>query len=56
MPYLFWAQLVCWLGLFIYAFILFRKNQILRKEIEALKGANHKTGQQGAGWHSQGAN
>ena len=40
LSYLFWAQVICWAGLFIYVYSLIRKSNSLKKEIEALRSSN----------------
>ena len=49
MSYLFWAQVICWAGLFIYVYSLIRKSNSLKKEIDALKRAHSETGEERIG-------
>ncbi len=37
MNYLFWAHVVCWIGLFAYVYGLIRKVKNLRRELVVLK-------------------
>jgi len=39
MSFLFWAHIVCWVGLFIYVYSLITKNNNLKKEIDALQNS-----------------
>jgi hypothetical protein len=54
MSYLFWAHLIFWAALFIYIYSLIRKNENLRREIEAIKNSFSNSRDEKASWQKQG--
>ena len=53
MNYLFWAHVIFWAGLFIYVYALIRKNENLKKEIDALKSSFANSKKENADWQKQ---
>ncbi|MBI2486087.1 MAG: hypothetical protein HYW01_03835 [Deltaproteobacteria bacterium] len=53
MNYLFWAHVIFWAALFIYVYNLTRKNENLRREIDALKSSLSNTKEEKIIWQKQ---
>jgi len=53
MSYLFWAQVIFWVALFMYIYSLIRKSENLKRELDALKGSYSESKGRGVNWQKQ---
>ena len=54
LSYLFWAQVICWAGVFIYVYSLIRRVSSLEKEIDVLKGSLEGSRKDNSDWLREG--